>query len=542
MPAGEHSLHMPAPLNKRWIWALGYVLVFLLLDWVCYIRPFQGLNITPWNPQPALAIALLLWRPRWLWLVWISLLTAELVVRGTPVDWLVTLTATAALTLSFAAISRAIELGMDRSLVLSTQRDLLRFAGITVGGALLSAAVYVSTLSVAGLGPTGPVLPAIARYWIGDAVGLTVMLPMLLMLTDPRRSASLLATLFSWQWWAVAALIAMLTWAIFGGEDRDHFKFFYLVLLPVVWASTRLGLPGAVLAASFTQISLIAAVQSFHFQDLSVFELQVLMAAITMTGLALGVAVDEQARAEAKLKGSLRLAAAGQMTAALAHELNQPLTALNSYAEASAFLATSPSVPEEERLSRLIDVSQRMAEDARRASDVVKRLREFFRTGSTQLQTVAPGVLLTEVLDSQRQRSSALGIDLQTDIATALPTMLVDPVQIAVVLRNLVENALEAASASSGPKAVSIRARRQDDWLAIEVEDSGPGVAGDRLRSLWEPGASDKPGGMGIGLSICGAIVEAHGGRLWAETGTHGLFRLSLPIDKSSAVGANRAP
>src|SRR4029079_12472473 len=119
----------------------------------------------------------------------------------------------------------------------------------------------------------------------------------------------------------------------------------------------------------------------------------------------------------------------GQMTAALAHELNQPLTALNSYAEASAFLATSPSVPEEERLSRLIDVSQRMAGDARRASDVVQRLREFFRNGSTQLQTVAPGVLLTEVLDSQRQRSSALGIDPQTDIATALPTMLVDPVQ-----------------------------------------------------------------------------------------------------------------
>ena len=541
MFTAEHSLRMPAPLNKRWVWAVGYVVVFLLLDWISYIRPFQGLNITPWNPQPALAIALLLRRPRWLWLVWISLLTAELVVRGTPVDWLVTLTATAALTLSFAAIARAIELRMDRSLALSTQRDLLWFAGITVGGTLLSASVYVSTLTIAGLGPTGAVLPAIARYWIGDAVGLTVMLPMLLMLMDSRRSAALSATLLGWQWWAIAVLIAMLTWAIFGGEDHDYFKFFYLVLLPVVWASTRLGLPGAVLAASFTQISLIVAVQSLHFQDLSVFQLQVLMAAITMTGLALGVAVDEQARAEEKLKGTLRLAAAGQMTAALAHELNQPLTALNSYAEASAFLATSPSVPDGERLSRLIDVSQRMAADARRASDVVKRLRDFFRTGSTQLEAVIPALLLDGLIDSQRQRAAALEVAVRTDIAADLPPVLVDPVQLAVVLRNLVENALEAASASGGSRTVVVRARRQGDWLAIEVEDSGPGVAAARLQTLWEPGASDKPGGMGIGLSICRAIVEAHGGRLWAEAGTHGLFRLSLPIDRRVGAGGHRA-
>jgi signal transduction histidine kinase len=542
MSAAEHSLRIPPPLNKRWIWALGYVFVFLLLDWVSYIRPFQGLNITPWNPQPALAIALLLWRPRWLWLVWTGLLMAELVVRGMPADWLVTLAATAALTLCFAAIARAIEMRMDRSLALSTQRDLVWFSANAVGGALVSGSVYVSTLTVAGLGPTGPVVPAIARYWIGDAVGLMVMLPMLLMLMDQRRSASLLATLFSWQWWVIAALIALLMWAIFGGEDHDYFKFFYLLLLPVVWASTRLGLPGAVLAASFTQIGLIVAVQSFHFQDLSVFELQVLMAAITMTGLALGVAVDEQARAEAKLKGSLRLAAAGQMAAALAHELNQPLTALNSYAEASAFLATSPNVPDRERLSRLIDVSQRMAGDARRASDVVRRLREFFRTGSTQLQTVAPMRLLNEVIDGQRQRADALRVDVQTDIAADLIPVLVDPVQIAVVLRNLLENALEASSAAPGRKAVVIRARRQDEWLAIEVEDSGPGVAEDRLPTLWEPGPSDKAGGMGIGLSICRAIVEAHGGRLTAEAGVRGRFCLALPIDRRVGAGASRAP
>jgi signal transduction histidine kinase len=183
-----------------------------------------------------------------------------------------------------------------------------------------------------------------------------------------------------------------------------------------------------------------------------------------------------------------------------------------------------------------------MAGDARRASDVVRRLREFFRTGSTQLQTVAPMRLLNEVIDRQRQRADALRVDVQTDIAADLIPVLVDPVQIAVVLRNLLENALEASSAAPGRKAVVIRARRQDEWLAIEVEDSGPGVAEDRLPTLWEPGPSDKAGGMGIGLSICRAIVEAHGGRLTAEAGVRGRFCLALPIDRRVGAGASRAP
>jgi two-component system, LuxR family, sensor kinase FixL len=534
------SLVRPWTVDHRWAFAVGYVLVFLLLDWVSYIRPFQGLNITPWNPQPALAIALLLWNSRGLWLVWLSLIVAEVVVRGLPADWGATIAATAGLTLSFGVIARAIRMRMDRTLALSSQRDLLWFTGIVLVGSLVSGAVYVCILTAAGVGPSGPILEAIARYWIGDAVGLTVMLPMLMVLTDRLRAASLLATLRERQWWLIAGLISLLLWAIFGGDHDQSFKFFYLLLLPVVWASSRLGLAGAVLAAAFTQIGLIIAVQSFHLQDLSVFELQVLMTAITMTGLALGVAVDEQARTEARLKGSLRLAAAGQMAAALAHELSQPLTALNNYADASALLASSSDVPERERLSLLMDVSQRMAGDARRASEVVKRLRDFFRTGSTQLQQVPPAHLVKEAIDGQRGRAEALKVRLRLEIQDGLPLLLIDPVQMTVVMRNLIANALDAAADSNG-KEIAVRARRHGSSVLIEVEDSGPGVDEERMKVLWEGGASDKPGGMGIGLSICRAIVEAHGGRVWTKTGAAGLFCLSLPVDEHVIHGASHA-
>ena len=141
------------PLQVVWTVAVGYVLVFLLLDWVSYIRPLQGLNVTPWNPQPALAIALLLWNRRALGLVWTGLLVAELVVRGVPSNWFVTLAATASLSLSYAAIARAVEDRLDPSLKLATRRDLLWLTGIVLTGALFSGTVYVLTYVVAGYGP-----------------------------------------------------------------------------------------------------------------------------------------------------------------------------------------------------------------------------------------------------------------------------------------------------------------------------------------------------------------------------------------------------
>lgn len=521
--------------------ALAYLVVFLLLDWVSYIRPFHGLNITPWNPQPALAIALLLANRRWLWLVWTGLVAAELAVRGWPSDWIVALFATAALALSYAAIARAAEVRLDRSLALGTRQDLLWFSAITVGGALLSGTVYVATYAAAGHGPSGTLPEAIARYWIGDAVGLVVMLPVLMVLMDPRRRSALLATVRGREWWLIAAAIGALLLLIFGLENNDQFKFFYLLFLPTVWASARLGLAGAVLSAALTQIGLIIAVQSLPHPDLTVFELQVLMAAMTMTGLILGVAVDERERAAAELKGSLRLAAAGQMAAALAHELSQPLTALNSYAQSSRLIVASRDIPDAERLVRLADVSTRMAEDALRASEVVKRLREFFRTGSTQLQAAKPLEVLEEAVAASRRRADAVGVQIRCELDPGLPALLIDPVQIGVVLRNLMANALDAASAAGMPGRITLRATAQKGALRVAIEDSGAGVDAARLPSLFDAGPSDKPGGMGLGLSICRAIVEAHGGALWVEPGPHGHFCFTLPIDTSRQGGGRDA-
>jgi signal transduction histidine kinase len=411
-----------------------------------------------------------------------------------------------------------------------------------VTGAFFSGLVYVTTLSVMGTGPMGPTFAAISRYWIGDTVGLVVMLPMLLIVIDRKRRAAMIDVLKNRHWWAVAALICVLLWVIFGLAREDQFKFYYLLFLPVVWISARFGMPGAVLASGLTQLGLILAVQSAPHPDIAVFELQLLMAAITMTGLLLGVTVDERERAETALRGSLRLAAAGQMAAALAHELSQPLTALSTYAQACQILVASATDLHPDQRGQLENVAQRMVDDAGRAGNVIKRLRDFFRTGSTHLSSVAPAQILQEAAKAHSRRADALQIRIDSEIQETMPKVWMDSVQIAVVLRNLIANAIDSASSVGAGGLVTIRATSTDRELEVEIQDSGPGVDKDRLHSLFEAGTSDKPGGMGLGLSICRAIVEAHGGKLWAEDGPGGKFRFTLPVENDSHSGVQGAP
>lgn len=520
----------------------AYLGAFLLLDWASFIHPFQGLNITPWNPQPALAVALLLRRPRWIWLVWIGLALADAIVRGVPTNWLLALGANAAMALTYAAIARAAHVKLGDELPLSTRGELYWFTAITIGGALVAAAVYVGTVGAASMGAHALIVEALGRYWVGDAVGLLVTLPMLVMLMHPARRPALLASLRNRELWASAAVVGLLVIVVFDVDHRDSFRYFYLLLLPVVWTSARIGITGAVLISATTQLALIAAIRSAPELDLTVFELQMLMAAITMTGLMLGVAVDERERSEAELKGSLRLAAAGQMAAALAHELSQPLTALNNYAEASQALASNPEVSNQERLRLLSDISSRMAAEAMRASEVVKRLRDFFRVGSTQLQRLEMAPLLREAVAGMSRRAQALGVQVDSHFEDSGCAVLMDAVQIGVVLRNLLANALDAVGSVKGSRLVAVRAAAHKDTVLVEVLDSGAGVSEGRLHALFEPGTTDKPGGMGVGLSICRAIIEAHGGSLWAVAGGSGHFCFTLPLDRAAPAGGQHAP
>jgi two-component system sensor kinase FixL len=528
MPASaSRSERLPA-----WAWMAAYLAAYVLLDWASYFRPVPGLNITPWNPQQAVAIALLIHFPRRAWLVFAGLLLAEVVVRGLPREGFTTLAAAAALTLTFAAMARALRGTLDAAFPLARHRELLWLALIVTAGSLASAVLFVLIHS-GSIPAAGFALGAMVRYWVSDGVALLVLLPALLVVLAPARRAGLAIVLRSPAWWTGAALTCAALWVVFGRGEQDYFKFFYLLVPPVVWAAVRFGVQGAVLSSLFTQAGLLGAAQIALQQDLTLFELQALMAATSFTGLLLGVAVDERARAEADLRASLRFSAAGQMAAALAHELSQPLTALSNYAEACQVLADDPAGFDAARRQQLSQVLHKLVAEAHRTGAVTRRLRDFFRSGATSLQPTSLAVLGRETLQAHQEFATRLGVRLEADIAAGLPPLHVDPIQIAVVLRNLLANGIESAARGAGVRHVLLRVAAAEGGVRVDVIDSGPGVEPERLRAVFEATASGKQGGLGVGLSICRSIVESHGGKLWAEAGPGGRFCFTLPRDES---------
>jgi signal transduction histidine kinase len=266
-------------------------------------------------------------------------------------------------------------------------------------------------------------------------------------------------------------------------------------------------------------------VQLGAYQAVTVFELQAFLIALTITGLFLGVAIDERRRAAEELRRSLRMAAAGEMAAALAHEMNQPLTALANYARAGQLLARADP-PDAARLS---DTLERLAGEAARAGEVVRRLRDFFRTGAADLRPGSAEAIARQAVADAQARAGGLGVRLECEGEHA-DLLLVDEVQMLVVMRNLLANAIDAAAAGDHPGSVRVEVRPQAGGGAVvSVRDSGRGVRREDAERIFEPFETSGATGMGMGLAISRAIVEAHGGRLWAEAGPQGHFVFTLP-------------
>lgn len=499
---------------------------YILLDWVSYIDPVGPFNITPWNPQPALAIAwMLLGGLNHAPAVFATILLADAMIRNLPGGYGVTLFSAAVLALGYAAIARALRWLLRPRATLHTLHQLTLFIAVVVPGTALIAAAFVGVLLAGGYLSSAALLPGWLRFWVGDAVGILVTAPLLLVVADRERRGSFEAVLGRGETYVQLLLVAASVWLIFGGLGGDPSHHVYLLFLPLIWIAIRNGLAGAVLGVALVQLGVVLGIHHHSLESLPVVELQALVAALTLTALYLGVMVDERQRANESLRRSLGLAAAGEMAGAIAHEVNQPLTALTNYGHSGRLLLRAG------RSAELAEVIEKMLAEAQRASEVVRRLRDFFRGGTTRLEKVAVAELLQAARAAGAQMKGAPAISFSVQVEHGLPPILADRMQIEVVLRNLVANAVEAVTASAGQGKVSLRAERQDArHVRIVIADSGPGVSSGEAERVFEPFVSGKPTGMGLGLAVSRAIAEAHGGTLASHSASHGEFHLILPF------------
>ncbi len=223
-----------------------------------------------------------------------------------------------------------------------------------------------------------------------------------------------------------------------------------------------------------------------------------------------------------------RLTALGEMASALAHELNQPLSAITNYLKGTRLLLARDEVP----LERVSDAVVRASEQALRAGDIIRRLRDFVARGETERTVESLPKLVEEASALALIGVKEHAIRVDYDFSPAVDRVLADKVQIQQVLLNLVRNAVDAMTAAALPKrelTIAI-APAEGNMAQVTVADTGPGIDPEVADRLFQPFVTTKRTGMGVGLSISRTIVEAHGGRLWAEPrpGGGALFGLTL--------------
>ncbi len=222
-----------------------------------------------------------------------------------------------------------------------------------------------------------------------------------------------------------------------------------------------------------------------------------------------------------------RLTAMGEMASSLAHELNQPLSAITSYLRGAVTLLKS----EQPDKARVIEVLDRSSAQALRAGDIIKRLREFVAKGETEHTLENPAVLLEEAAALALVGARELGVRVSLRCDRDLPDIIVDKIQIQQVALNLIRNAVEAME-TTGRRELSIGVARQNAFAFFSVADTGAGIAPEITKHLFQPFVTSKANGMGVGLSICRTIIEAHGGRINARANEGGgtVFEFTLPF------------
>jgi C4-dicarboxylate-specific signal transduction histidine kinase len=224
-----------------------------------------------------------------------------------------------------------------------------------------------------------------------------------------------------------------------------------------------------------------------------------------------------------------RVSMLGELAASLAHELNQPLTAIYTNAQAAQRFLDRRRPALGEALGALRDLGL----DCRRAADVLGRLREMFGRHETERVQLSVGPLIEHVLKLLHEEALARGVNVFLDVKPDLPLVKGDRVQLEQVAMNLLVNAFDAVSGVDGPRQVTVRVGARAGGVLLAVLDNGRGIPRSELGRIFEPFFSRKPGGMGMGLAICRTIVEAHGGRITARNRTEGgaVFEVTLPAN-----------
>ena len=442
-----------------------YLASYVLLDWISYIEPYASANITPWDPCTGLSFALvLLFGARMIPLLFIGPVLGDLVLPLPEVSWVVEL--------SFAALigggySTALAFLLHPSTRfdsrLSSMRDLVLLMLVAGVSSAFVSSSYVAVAIFAGLLTTGDFAAATIRYGIGDLIGILVVTPFALIAFSRIHVLRIsLETVLQ------SALVVGALALIFGSSEEQRFQLFYVLFLPIIWTAVRTGFEGVCINILITQVGLILGVTLFPARVHDVTAIQTLMLVLAATGLVAGELVAGHRRIESRLRlhqESLsrvaQLGGMGELTTAIAHELNQPLMAARTYAR----LVDDAICRGNADLAMVGITAKKTVAQVERAAEVVRSLRALVRLDSSNRASHNVEHILRETLALCRVELDNINASARAVTVSDLPPVFVDLLQVEQALLNLLRNSIEAldeAKISEGHISVEASAAGTD--------------------------------------------------------------------------------
>lgn len=521
------------------------MLVYVVLEWTSFIHEHKGVPVTPWNPGLGVAFGVIVLRgPAYGLVLFVCVLIAEIFVLQTDLAWPIILAIASIVATSYTGASMLARGYLRLDVGMGHVRDVLVLLTAGAVGAAVVAVLLAGVLLATNELDLSDLSNSALPLFVGDVLGIAVVTPLLLRLSGRWRDLSQAVS----KALVIEVLLFLLAtgfalWMIVGSDRPNDYKYFSLLFVPVVAVAVRHGIDGSCLALAATQLGLVALLKAYGYSAPAFTEFQIVMFVLTMTGLLVGVVVSERQHAdlaareaETRLKESqleatraARLNMVSGMASALAHEINQPMTAARALARSAQQLLRAPSADLERANTNLSTLVTQIDH----AAGVVRRMREFLRRGQPHFSTLSVRTVLDDALVLARPEATTHATRIELDVAEPLPAIFGDRIQLQQVVLNLVRNAIDAISeAHRTDGQICVRAHLADQGRAVEISvtDNGAGVPAGR--TLFEPLSSSKIDGLGLGLSICANIVQAHGGRIWLQSSQGGAteFRFSLPL------------
>ena len=539
--SSEHTLN--------WAVAVLYLAAYIILEWASFIHVHKGLPITPWDPGLGVVFALMIrGGPLSGLILFAGMAVAETLVLQNDADWTIDIGVAAITALSYTSVAALVQRYVRIDADLTHLRDVLMLLAAGLAGAVLDTVLLGAFLFAVGEFDIRDVMQVARPLIIGDTIGIAVVTPLLLRFRAQERPKTRRLLSLAPEGVLYFCIIGFALWLIIGSEGAHGFRLFYLLFVPVVIAAVRHGVDGACFSLAVIQFSLIGLLH-FSGYDASEFtEFQTLTLVLTVTGLIVGVVVSERKNSDriardAQARLVERQAEAAQvarvnlvsgMASALAHEINQPMTAARALGRSAQHLLRTPGSD----LSRADNNLSAMLTHIEHAGDIVRRMRNFIRRGHPHVSTINTREMLEEAMTLAHAEASARHVRVDLDALADLPDLHGDRVQLEQIVLNLVHNAVDAiAAVGQSDGHVHVVARRQSAPPRVEIGilDNGPGIEGELADRLFDPLTTTKQDGLGLGLSICASIMKAHGGRVWLHSGKPGAteFRFSVPLDRS---------